>query len=176
MWYYFGTFGGSKIAKTCPSTYIAPSNSEFRSATESKQQQKEGPAWKVHSWIESYDWKENCWAWCCNQLVHPRPLYTGGNLVPHSFHFKIRGHCSMCAQGVRFIPDPTTLFLPRITTNPSIHKKFTPPPPPKNTRSMIPQGNAFLLSSLTRFCCSSSEVLKLSFQRSCSVKGFSRRD
>ena len=35
---------------------------------------------------------------------------------------------------------------------------------------LFPQGNAFLLSSPTRFCCS-SEVLKLSFQRSSSVKG-----
>ena len=40
---------------------------------------------------------------------------------------------------------------------------------------LFPQGNAFLLSSPTRFCCS-SEVLKLSFQRSCSVKGLARRD
>ena len=43
---------------------------------------------------------------------------------------------------------------------------------------LFPQGNAFLLSSrldsAVKRC--SSEVLQLSFQRSCSVKGLARRD
>ena len=43
---------------------------------------------------------------------------------------------------------------------------------------MFPQGNAFLLSSrldsAVKRC--SSQVLKLSFQRSCLIKGLSRRD
>ena len=44
----------------------------------------------------------------------------------YSFHFKTRGHSSTRARRVWFRPDPTTLFLPRITTNLSIHENFTP--------------------------------------------------
>ena len=47
-----------------------------------------------------------------------------------------------------------------------------------NCLCLFPQGNAFLLSSrldsAVKRC--SSEVLKLSFQRSCSVKGLARKD
>ena len=40
----------------------------------------------------------------------------------HSFHWETRGHSSTRARGVWFRPDPTTIFLPRITTNPCIHE------------------------------------------------------
>ena len=73
-----------------------------------------------------YDWKGSCWAWCCSQLVHPRPLDMG--VTSYHSHFKIRGHSCMRARRVWFKPDPTTNFLPRITTNLSIHENFTPPP------------------------------------------------
>ena len=96
-----------------------------------KQQKKEGPVWKVHSWTEGYDWKKSCWTWSCSQLVHPRPLYTDGNLVSQlSVRNYNRGHSSTCARGVWFTPDPTTFF----TTNhyKSEHpRKFYPPPPPE---------------------------------------------
>ena len=48
------------MARSCPLTSIASTNSEVRSAIDSKQQQKEGPVWKVHSGTEGYDWKESC--------------------------------------------------------------------------------------------------------------------
>ena len=48
----------------------------------------------------------------------------------HSFHFEARGHSSTCARWVWFRPDPTTNFLPQITTNHTIHENVTPPPPP----------------------------------------------
>ena len=44
----------------------------------------------------------------------------------HSFHFKARGHSSTCACRVWFKPDPTTTFLPQITTNHTIHENLTP--------------------------------------------------
>ena len=52
----------------------------------------------------------------------------------HRFLSETRGHCSTRARGVWFRLDPTT--LPRITTNPSIHENFTPPPP-KNTHYTV---------------------------------------
>ena len=55
----------------------------------------------------------------------------------HTF-LETRAHFFTRAPGVWFRPDPTTILLPQITTNPSIHEKLPlpppPPPPPKKKK------------------------------------------
>ena len=95
-----------------------------------KQQQKEGPVWKVHSWTEGYIGKRAAEHGVVANLCIPERLIALYLTSYHSFHFETRGHCSMCAQGVWFRPDPTTLFFHEFLQI-RASTKFLPPPLPE---------------------------------------------
>ena len=111
------------------STLMASSNSEVRSTTESNNSKKRGQHGKYTPAQKAIIVKRAAEHGGCSQLVYPRPLYTGGNLVPHSFHFETRGLALRVREGCGLYLTRPRFFLPRITTNPSIHENLPPPPP-----------------------------------------------
>ena len=123
VWCYFGNSRGREIAKCCyPPASIASSYSEVRYAIFSNNNKKYG----------KYTPKQKAMIAGQRGVVANLCIPDRFTLVInsyHSFHFETRGHCSrsMRVPGVWFRHDPTTLFLPRITTNPSIQEIYISP-------------------------------------------------
>ena len=81
VWLYFGTSRGREIARSCPSTSIASSNSEVRSAIDSNNSKKRGQYGKYTPEQKAMIGKRAAEHGVVANLCIPT-AFTGGNLVP----------------------------------------------------------------------------------------------
>ena len=120
----FRYFKRREIASSCPTTSIASSNTEVRSAIDSNNSKKRGQYGRYTPEQKAMIGKraaEHCVV--VNLCIPDRFVLV---VTSYHSHFEPRGHICTHARGVWFRSDPTSIFLTRITTNPGIHENFTP--------------------------------------------------
>ena len=128
---YFGTSRGNEIAKTCLSTSIASSNSEVTELNISKNRGHHGKYTPEQKAIIGNSTAEH------GVVVHPRPLYIGGNLVPQLSLSKLEPIALCVHDGCGLYLTRPQFFYHESRQIQASTKIVPPPPPRKNTRYTV---------------------------------------